>query len=172
MSADKLIFHSRLPPVALAQKMLKLIGEGKKARAVGGVIGNGSEQEMSLFVRHKGRTSAIKFKADLEADGTGTRIDGKFGTGSGLGFFKFMFVGIGSIFFLVGLGGLWSGAPVAMWASFMGVPLFQWVILFVLLKAMKVGSAADREKILAFMREHLEIEDAPPRAALNGKTLE
>lgn len=171
MAQQHYIFHSRLPPVALAEKMLKLIGEGKKARSADGVIGNGSEQEMTLFVRRRKNSPAIEYKADLEAEGSGTRIDGKFKSAGGLGFFKIIFLGIGTIFMAVGLGGLASGAPLLISLPFIGIPLFQWVILFTILRTMKKNGAEERKKILAFMHKHLELEEVPQGAALNGETL-
>lgn len=169
---DHYIFHSRLPPIALAEKMLALIGEGKKARSVKGVIGNGSEQEMTLFVRRKKNSSAIEFKADLEADGSGTRINGKFKSAGGLGFLKFMFLGIGTIFMAVGFGALASGAPVLLCSIFIGVPLFQWVILFSMLRAMKKNQAEERKKIFAFIHKHLELEEGPKEARRDGAALQ
>lgn len=168
---DNYIFHSSLPPVALAEKMLTLIGEGKKARAADGVIGNGSEQEMTLFVRRRKNSPAIEYKADLEAEGSGTRIDGKFKSAGGLGLFKIIFLGIGAIFMAVGLGGLVSGAPLLICLPFIGVPLFQWMILFTILRTMRKNGAEERKKILAFMHKHLELDEAPQGARRNGEML-
>lgn len=156
---QRLILHSRLAPIALAEKMRTLIGEGDEANPVGGVWGRGNEREMTLFSAQ--RSSPLEFTATLEEHADGTRIDGRFVGQPLLTYIKWMFLGVGSIFIAAGIWLLFTGAPLFLGAMFIGLPLFQWAILFTILHLFNRGKKADRAAILAFMEEHMELVSLP-----------
>ena len=154
---EPLLLHSRLPPVALAHKMLALIGKGENAQAVEGVIGNGNEQEISLFVKRGDGAPMTEFDARLEAEGSGTRIEGKIGAPFGFGCFTIFAVGLVLSSFGLGLHFMLSeGDPFrAFMFIFVGIILLT-AFLGTLWKGKK-EAAGDRAKILNFIHTHLEI---------------
>lgn len=162
-NSDHLIVHSRLPPVALAEKMRTLIGEGKDAEPVDGVWGRGNEQELTLFTARSEGSSPLEYRATLEPQASGTRIDGRFGGLKLLTYIKLMFLGIGSIFLVIGLWLLMTGAPRFLALTFIGLPLAQWALLFGILHVFNRGKTKDRAAILAFMKKHMDLVDTPER---------
>ena len=154
---ERLLFHSRLPPVALAHKMLALIGKDENAQAVEGVIGNGNEQEISLFVKRGGGMPTTEFEARLEAEGSGTRIEGKIGAPLGFGCFTIFSVGMALSSLGLGLNYILSdGDPFgAFMFIFVGIILLT-AFSGIVWKAKK-EAAGDRAKILNFIQTHLEI---------------
>lgn len=155
---DDIVLHSRLSPVALAEKLQSIFGSGGRVMPVDNVIGHGSEQEMTFYAAGE-TTGSGYFRADLEAEGTGTRITGRFQKNPVLIWVPALFLGIGTIFLITGIGLLFAGdVPVILPAIFISLPLFQWVILYGVMKMFGGNSAKDKEKIMAFLKEHCAVE--------------
>lgn len=154
--SERLLFHSRLPPVALAHKMLALIGKSAKARPSDSIFGNGNEQEMSLFVERGDGMPITEFKAKLHAEDSGTRIEGRIGASLSFTGLKILFFGLGLSGFLVALYDLISGA-VSGRMIFIIVPIFLWTHLFDVMRQARKDAPGDRQKILDFIHAHMDI---------------
>lgn len=154
--SERLLFHSRLPPVALAHKILDLIGKSDNARAAEGVIGNGNEQKMSLYVKRAEAMPITEFAATLHPEGSGTRIEGRIGASLSFTSLKILFFGLGLLGFIIALYDIISG-PVSGRIIFMIVPIFLWTHLFDVMRQAKSDAPGDRQKILDFIHAHLEL---------------
>lgn len=157
--SERLLFHSRLPPVALAHKMLALIGKSAKARPSDGIFGNGNEQEMSLFVERGEGMPITEFKAKLYAEGSGTRIEGRIGASLSFTGLKILFFALGLAGFLVAFYDLISGRVGGRMILII-IPIFLWTHLFDVVREAKKDAPGDQQKILDFIDAHMEI--VPP----------
>lgn len=155
-----IILHSRLSPVALAEKLRAIFGSGGSAMPVDHVIGHGSEQQMALFVSQNGNSGGVRyFTADLEAHGSGTRILGRFEKNPALKWVPVIFLVVGTIFLIAGIGMLFAGdVPIMLPLMFIGMPLFQWVFLFFVMKMLKGKPVQEEQIIRAFLNKYCEVE--------------
>ena len=159
---DEITFYSRLSPIALAEKLRDMFGRGGHAMPVDNVIGHGSEQEMTLYAE-PARTTGNGFTATLQPEGSGTRIMGRFMANHTIKLVTIIFLGGGAIFLIAGIAMLFSGGfPAMLPAMFIGLPLFQWVILFFARRLLLKNTANDEQKILAFLTKHCEAELVSP----------
>ena len=156
---DDIVLHSRLSPVALAEKLQSIFGSGGSAMPVDNVIGHGSEQEMTFYAVGE-TTGSGYFRANLEAEGTGTCITGRFQKNPVLIWVPVIFLVVGVIFLISGIGLLLAGdVPIMLPAIFISLPLFQWAILYFVMKLLRGGSAEeDEEKVIAFLKKHCAVE--------------
>lgn len=156
---DDVILHSRLSPIALAEKLQDIFGSGGDAAPVDNVIGHGSEQDMTLYAASAGAGGKY-FKAELTADGSGTRIAGRFHKNAVLKWVPIMFLVVGSIFLFTGIGMLFEGddVPIMLPAIFIGLPLVQWVFLYGVMKMFRHGAGKEKEQIIAFLKKHCEVD--------------
>lgn len=158
----EIILHSRLSPIALAEKLRDMFGSGGEAMPVDNVIGHGSEQEMTLYTA-PASMNGNGFTADLISEGSGTRITGHFMANRTIKLVTIIFLAIGSIFLVTGVGMLFADdIPIMLPAMFIGVPLFQWVMLFFIRRVLFKNTAKDEQKILAFLTKHCEAELVSP----------
>lgn len=161
MPPGKITLYSPLKPRAIAQRMLDLIGEGEDAESAEGFIGNGDETQMTLN-RAKGARN-IAFAATLDAQGTGTRLSGRFSDGAmkwrDLWLFAAIFGGVGLIFVVIGIAGLLTGMPYMFGTIFIVVPVAMWTIAAVILsRFLRRDPPETADEILAFLHRHLQTE--------------
>ena len=152
----RVILHSPLDPVALATKLRDVLG-GRDAKMKPGVTGQGSDQEMTLFVfRRAGEGNFVRFIATMEPDGTGTLIRGRFGVVRGLECGLILWVFILSIFVVTGTAIMIGGGDFVFGLVFAGVPGAMILVPLSLWWFGTRGRSGDREQILAFLAETVQ----------------
>jgi hypothetical protein len=157
----KIVLHSPLDPVALATKLRDVLG-GEKAKPKKGVTGHGSEQDMMLFVyRPNIQTNMnVRLTATMQAEGSGTRIDGRIGAAGSVTGFKIFWFGFLSIFLIAAGFAAYSGAPFEFWGMFGGIPLAMMIFGAVLFRVGRGPNGKDEKAILDFLARTVQAREA------------
>ena len=155
----RIVLQSPLDPVALATKMRDVLGD-RDAKPKPGVTGQGSEQDMTLYVYRSGSSAMTKFDATMDAAGSGTRIEGKFGIGRGLVLALAMWCGFLAMFLAIGLSVVAGGGPLGVGIPFILIPSAMIAIPFLLFWSGTRTNQQDQAAILAFLAETVEARPA------------
>ena len=159
--ARRITLRSPLPPVALAERLRDSLGdEDSMPRA--GVCGHGTDRDMTLFVyRPNFRNSfATSMTATMDADGAGTRIEGRIGVPTSALVFMGVWCGmIGLALFGLLFGPHSSGvnsqdgSGLVLLALMLGFGALLWTVGTWTAKA-------DRAAILAFLADTVQAREA------------
>ena len=128
--ARRITLRSPLDPIALATRLKSIVPATVDRDTPAGVIGRGSEQDMRLWYYRPNFRNDLQttLTATIDADGSGSRITGRLGAPTGAKIFLVLWTGIVSVFLVIGLALLVSGAPWQAGAGFSGAALFMLAI--------------------------------------------
>ncbi len=160
--ARKITLRSPLSPVALANKLKDALG-GEKAAPRAGVCGHGTDQDMMLFIYRPNfqNSFATNLIATMDADGSGTRIEGRIGPPGSARVFMWIWFGF-LTFFIAAVGGtmIASGHSPAADALLFVIPLGMMVFGWGLWRLGTWNDAKDSAAILKFLADTVQAKEA------------
>lgn len=122
----RIVLRSPLDPIAAARRFKALVPDTIDGETPAGVIGNGDETQMTIwYYRPKLRNSLqVTLIADVTADGTGSRIEGRIGPPRAGMVFLGCWLAFVLAFMLLGGGiAIGTGAPAVFVLPFLGIPV-------------------------------------------------
>ena len=160
--ARKIVLRSPLPPVPLATKLRQVLGDSDD-RPTAGVTGQGSDQDMTLYVYRPNFQNSFQtgLKATMDADGGGTRIDGRIGPPASATFFMIFWFGfLGLFVFGAGAAMIAHGqSPLTNPTLFM-IPLGMMVFGWGLIALGTWNDKKDQDAILKFLADTVQAQEA------------
>ncbi len=158
----RITLRSPLSPVALANKLKDALG-GEKATPKAGVCGHGTDQDMMLFVYRPNfqNSFATSLTATMDADESGTRIDGKIGSPGSARVFMWIWFGFLAFFIIAGGSAMIASgqSPVAN-APFFLIPLGMMAFGWGLWRLGTWNDAKDSAAILKFLADTVRAREA------------
>lgn len=147
----RVVLHSPLDPVTLATKLRDVLGE-RGDTPQPGVTGHGDDQQMTLFVfRRAGESNFVRLIATIDPEGSGSRIEGRFGVVRALECGLILWCGFLSIFLLTGIAIIRGGGAWEVGIPFIGISSFMIAFPLLLWWFGTRGRSGDREQILKFL---------------------
>ena len=144
--------------------MRDLIGQGTGAKSVNGLIGNGNEQYFSLYFEDQ--PDVMQFKVQLEPDGSGTIVNGEFHGTLLTHYERKVMIGcfglFALIFLIVAATGIYRQIYFVMFGGIFGATIVALIGRKTLLDPkFRRRVPGGRQKILAFLEQHLHIVAHP-----------
>ncbi len=154
--ARTIVLKSPLDPIALATKLKTVLGgRGRQVKAAC-VTGQGTDQSMMLFYFRPNvqNSFASNLTATMEADGGGTRIEGRIGTPRSATVFLGCWFGFLTVFLaLAGGGMIAAGTPFGDAWPMIAIPLGMMVFGGLLYRLGTWTAKKDEAAILAFLAD-------------------
>lgn len=148
--------HSPHPPVALAERLRAALPETMTSGAPAQVTGYGTEARMTLWSHRPNFANSFKsvLSATIEAEGGGSRIDGRLGPHTVTRMFLWFWMGLVVMF---GAGGLpiliLARLPVVMALPMLAIPVAMLAMAGLIWWIGRRSAREDEARILEFLAE-------------------